>query len=60
MERENANVSLAKLTAGQSFALTGGTVIHQDGTQSVSDIIVGADGRIVAVGASLDTKSCGA
>ena len=60
MERENTTVSLAKLTAGQSFALTGGTVIHQDGSQSVSDIIVGADGRIVAVGPALDTRSCGA
>ena len=60
MERENATVSLANLAPGQSFALTGGTVIHQDGSQSVSDIIVGTDGRIVAVGPALDTRSCGA
>ncbi len=60
MERNNTTVSLADLAPGQSFALTGGTVILEDGSQSVSDIIVGADGRIVAVGPALDTGSCGA
>lgn len=60
MERDNATVSLANLAPGQSFALTGGTLILEDGSQSVSDIIVGADGRIVAVGPALDTQSCGA
>lgn len=60
MERDNATVSLASLTPGQPFALIGGTVIHQDGSQSVSDIIVGADGRILAVEPYLDTRSCGA
>lgn len=60
MERDNATVSLAGLTEGRSFALTGGTVIHPDGSQSVGDIIVGADGRIAAVGPSLDTSSCSA
>ena len=60
MERVNATVSLANLAPGQSFALTGGTVILEDGSQSVSDIIVGSDGRIAAVGPALDTASCGA
>ena len=60
MVRDNATQSLAGLAAGQPFALTGGTVIHEDGSQSISDIIVGADGRIVAVEPFLDTASCGA
>lgn len=60
MVRDTATASLANLAAGQSFALTGGTVILDDGTQSVSDIIVGADGRIVAVEPYLDTSACGA
>ncbi|MBO9629997.1 MAG: amidohydrolase family protein [Shinella sp.] len=59
MVRDTATASLANLAAGQSFALTGGTVILDDGTQSVSDIIVGADGRIAAVEPYLDTSACG-
>ncbi|GMB79698.1 amidohydrolase family protein [Shinella zoogloeoides] len=53
-------MSLANLAAGQSFALTGGTVIQDDGSQSPSDIVVGADGRIVAVEPYLDTSACDA
>lgn len=60
MVRDTATASLANLAAGQSFALTGGTVILEDGSQSVSDILVGADGRIIAVEPYLDTSSCGA
>lgn len=60
MVRNNPTTSLASLTTGQSFALTGGNVIHEDGSQSASDIIVGADGRIVAVEPFLDTASCSA
>ncbi|MGB3814514.1 MAG: amidohydrolase family protein [Shinella sp.] len=60
MVRDNPTASLANLTPGQSFALTGGTVIHADGSQSISDIIVGADGRIIAVEPFLDAASCGA
>ena len=60
MVRENSTVSLANLAAGQSFALTGGTVIQDDGSQSPSDIVVGADGRIVAVEPYLDTSACDA
>ena len=60
MVRDNRLVSLANLAAGRPFALTGGTVIHDDGSQSTSDIIVGADGRIVVVEPFLDTSSCGA
>ena len=60
MVRENPTASLAGLASGRSFALTGGTVILEDGSQSASDIIVGADGRIVAVEPFLDTSSCGA
>ncbi|WP_421592687.1 amidohydrolase family protein [Shinella sp. M27] len=60
MVRDTATASLANLAAGQSFALTGGTVILDDGSQSVSDILVGADGRIIAVEPYLDTSSCGA
>ncbi|WP_448956433.1 amidohydrolase family protein [Labrys neptuniae] len=52
--------SLANLSSGQSFALTGGTVIHDDGSQSACDIEVGTDGRIVAVAPALDTRSCAA
>jgi cytosine deaminase len=59
MVRDNPAASLANLAAGQPFALTGGTVIHDDGTQSTSDIIVGADGRFVAVEPFLDTTDCG-
>lgn len=60
MVRDTATASLANLAAGQSFALTGGTVILDDGSQTVSDILVGADGRIIAVEPYLDTSSCGA
>ncbi|WP_313531600.1 amidohydrolase family protein [Shinella sp.] len=60
MVRDTATASLANLAAGQSFALTGGTVILDDGSQSVSDILVGADGRIIAVEPYLDTSSCDA
>lgn len=60
MVRENSTVSLANLAAGQCFALTGGTVIQDDGSQSPSDIVVGADGRIVAVEPYLDTSACDA
>lgn len=60
MVRDTQTASLANLAPGQSFALTGGTVIHDDGSQSISDIIVGADGRIVAVEPYLDTSACGA
>ncbi|WP_033056858.1 amidohydrolase family protein [Sinorhizobium arboris] len=60
MVRDKELVSLANLAAGRSYALTGGTVIHDDGSQSISDIIVGADGRIVVVEPFLDTGSCGA
>ncbi|HEV7320895.1 MAG TPA: amidohydrolase family protein [Ensifer sp.] len=60
MVRENPAALLARLTPGQSFALTGGTVINDDGSQSASDIIVGADGRITVVEPFLDTGSCGA
>nr|WP_314091280.1 amidohydrolase family protein [uncultured Shinella sp.] len=60
MVRDTATASLANLAAGQSFALTGGTVILNDGSQSVSDILVGADGRIIAVEPYLDTSACGA
>ena len=60
MIRENPAALLAGLPPGQSFALTGGTVINDDGTQSASDIIVGADGRISVVEPFLDTGSCGA
>ncbi len=60
MVRDTATASLANLAAGQSFALTGGTVILDDGTQTVSDILVGADGRIIAVEPYLDTSACGA
>ncbi|WP_043621657.1 amidohydrolase family protein [Ensifer sp. ZNC0028] len=60
MVRENPAALLARLIPGQSFALTGGTVINDDGSQSASDIIVGADGRITVVEPFLDTGSCGA
>lgn len=60
MVRDTATASLANLAAGQSFALTGGTVILDDGSQTVSDILVGADGRIIAVEPYLDTSACGA
>ena len=60
MVRDTATASLANLAAGQSFALTGGTVILDDGSQSVSDILVGADGRIIAVEPYLDTSACDA
>ncbi|MCT7665540.1 amidohydrolase family protein [Shinella kummerowiae] len=60
MVRDTQTASLANLVPGQSFALTGGTVIHDDGSQSLSDIVVGADGRIVAVEPYLDTSTCGA
>jgi len=60
MVRDTAIASLANLAAGQSFALTGGTVILDDGSQTVSDILVGADGRIIAVEPYLDTSACGA
>lgn len=60
MVRDTATASLANLAAGQSFTLTGGTVILDDGSQTVSDILVGADGRIIAVEPYLDTSSCGA
>ncbi|NOV16705.1 amidohydrolase family protein [Ensifer canadensis] len=60
MARDNSIASLANLAAGQSFALTGGTIIHDDGTQSISDIIVGADGRFVVVEPFLNTISCSA
>lgn len=60
MVRENPAALLAGLIPGQSFALTGGTVINDDGSQSASDIIVGADGRITVVEPFLDTGSCGA
>ncbi len=55
MARDNSIASLANLAAGQSFALTGGTIIHDDGSQSISDIIVGADGRFVVVEPFLNT-----
>lgn len=58
--RDIPTASIADLTSGQSFALTGGAVIQADGSQAVSDIIVGVDGRFVAVGPGLDTRSCGA
>lgn len=60
MVRDTATASLANLAAGRSFALTGGTVILDDGSQSLSDILVGADGRILAVEPYLDTSACGA
>lgn len=60
MVRENPAALLARLIPGQSFALKGGTVINDDGSQSASDIIVGADGRITVVEPFLDTGSCGA
>ena len=60
MVREISTASFANLASGRPFALTGGTVILEDGSQVVSDIIVGADGRIVAVEPFLDTASCGA
>nr|WP_298093991.1 amidohydrolase family protein [uncultured Shinella sp.] len=60
MVRDTATASLANLAAGQPFALTGGAVILDDGSQTVSDILVGADGRIIAVEPYLDTSSCGA
>ena len=53
-------MSLANLAAGQPFLLVGGTVINDDGSQALSDILVGADGRIEAVGPSLAAASCGA
>ncbi|MCJ8056079.1 amidohydrolase family protein [Shinella curvata] len=60
MVRDTATASLANLAAGRSFALTGGTVILDDGSQSASDILVGADGRILAVEPYLDPSACGA
>ncbi|MGO4622843.1 amidohydrolase family protein [Ensifer sp. 2YAB10] len=57
MVRDNPAASLKSLTAGQPFALTGGTVVHDDGSQSPSDIIVGADGRITIAEPFLDTSS---
>ena len=60
MVRENPAALLARLIPDQSFALTGGNVINDDGSQSASDIIVGADGRITIVEPFLDTGSCGA
>lgn len=60
MVRDTATASLANLAAGQSFALTGGTVILDDGAQTAGDILVGADGRIIAVEPYLDTSACGA
>ena len=60
MARDNLKALLANLASGQSFALTGGTVIHDDGSQSASDIIVGADGRFVVVEPYLVTSSCSA
>ena len=39
MDRVNATVSLANLAPGQSFALTGGTVLLEDGSQSVSEAL---------------------
>lgn len=58
MLRDSALMALGNLTPGQSFALRGGTVIHEDGSYSVTDIIVGTDGRFIAVGPFLDTGSC--
>ncbi|MEO5325161.1 amidohydrolase family protein [Mesorhizobium sp. CC13] len=58
--RDIPTASIADLVSGQPFALTGGAVIQADGSQAVSDIIVGADGRFVAIGPSLDTRSCSA
>jgi cytosine deaminase len=58
--RDFPTASIADLVSGQPFALTGGAVIQTDGSQAVSDIIVGADGRFVAIGPSLDTRSCSA
>jgi cytosine deaminase len=58
--RDIPTASIADLISGQSFALTGGAVIQADGSHAVSDIIVGADGRFVAIGPLLDTNSCGA
>lgn len=55
--RDNLTASLANLAPGQPFALTGGTVIHADGSQFVSDIVVGADGRFLAVEPFLGTAS---
>ncbi|WP_426239476.1 amidohydrolase family protein [Pararhizobium sp. DWP1-1-3] len=59
MVRDNPTASLVNLTAGRSFALTGGTVIHDDGTQSIGDIVIGADGRIIAVEPLIDRASSG-
>ncbi|MBZ7927393.1 amidohydrolase family protein [Ensifer adhaerens] len=57
MVRDNPAAALKSLTAGKPFALTGGTVVHDDGSQSPSDIIVGADGRITIAEPFLDTSS---
>jgi cytosine deaminase len=59
MVRDNPTASLVNLAAGRSFALTGGTVVHDDGTQSIGDIVVGADGRIIAVEPLIDRTSSG-
>lgn len=58
--RDIPTASIADLISGQSFALTGGAVIQPDGSHAVSDVIVGADGRFVAIAPLLDTKSCSA
>lgn len=57
--RDDAITSLADLTRGQSFALTGGAVIRENGSQSAADIIVGVNGHFIAVEPSLDISSCG-
>lgn len=58
--RDTLDASIANLTLGESFALTGGAVIQADGTHRDCDIVVGADGHFVAIGPLVDTSSCSA
>jgi len=46
----DALTKLEHLPAGQPFALTGATLIFDDGAQVPADMVVGADGRFAAVG----------
>jgi len=48
----SVSAQLANLPAGQPFALTGATLIHEDGSQSAADMVIGANGRFEQVDAT--------